>query len=109
VGKQNILIILLKRKIVEIILKQQDNRGYAMARDAGQQAGLMTYTVASPELIIIDHTEVKPAYGGKDVGKQLFYKITNMAREKGVKIIPLCPFATAMFKRFDDVHDLLKS
>jgi uncharacterized protein len=94
---------------MEIVLKQQDSKGFALASDAGQQAGMMTYSIASPELIIINHTEVEPAYGGKDVGKQLLYKIVNMAREKDLKIIPLCPFAAAMFKRLNDIQDVLQS
>ena len=69
---------------------------------------MMTYSIAGPELIIIDHTDVEPAFNGKGVGKDMLYKIVEMAREKNVKIIPLCPFASAMFKKLEDIRDVLK-
>lgn len=93
---------------MEILLKEHEAKGYAMARENEKKAGAMTYSVAGEELIIIDHTEVEPEYNGRDVGKQMLYKIVEMAREKNIKIIPLCPFAAAMFKRTDDIKDVLK-
>jgi len=93
---------------VEIQLKELDAKGYAMARENKVRAGMMTYSIAGPELIIIDHTDVEPAFNGKGVGKEMLYKIVEMAREKNVKIIPLCPFASAMFKKLEDIRDVLK-
>ena len=65
-------------------------------------------TIPSSAFIIIDHTEVDAAFEGRGVGKQLLYKVVEMAREKKVKILPLCPFASAMFKKLDDIQDVLK-
>jgi len=96
------------KKIMEIQLKERDTKGVAMAVENDRQAGTMTYSIAGPELIIIDHTEVDPAFKGRGIGKQLLYKIVEMAREKNIKIIPLCPFAGAMFKKIEDIKDVLK-
>lgn len=93
---------------MEILLKERDSKGFAMARENDSRAGMMTYSIAGPELIIIDHTEVEPGFNGKGVGKQMLYKIVEMAREKNIKIIPLCPFAAKMFKKLDDIKDVLK-
>ncbi|MBE8713012.1 GNAT family N-acetyltransferase [Sphingobacterium hungaricum] len=93
---------------MEITVKQSDGKGFAMAREDGKRAGIMTYSVAGDELIIIDHTEVEPEFNGKGVGKELLYKIVEMAREKNIKIIPLCPYAAAMFKKTEDIRDVLK-
>ncbi|WP_432710653.1 GNAT family N-acetyltransferase, partial [Pedobacter sp.] len=60
------------------------------------------------DTIIIDHTEVEPEYNGKGVGKQMLFKIVEMARDKNIKIIPLCPFAANMFKKIDVIKDVLK-
>ncbi len=92
---------------MEILLKEMEQKGAAIARDGEKQAGEMTYSIAGPKLIIIDHTEVSPEYAGKNVGKQLLYKIVEMAREKDIKIIPLCPFAASMFKKSEDIRDVL--
>ena len=93
---------------MEILLKERDSKGFAMAREDDKRAGMMTYSIAGPELIIIDHTEVEPEFNGKGVGKQMLYKIVEMAREKSIKIIPLCPFAAKMFQKLDDIKDVLK-
>lgn len=93
---------------MEIELKELDAKGHAMARKNKVKAGMMTYSIAGPELIIIDHTDVEPAFNGKGVGKQMLYKIVEMARQKKIKIIPLCPFASAMFRKFEDIRDVLK-
>ncbi len=92
-----------------IEIKEQDSKGAATAIENEQQAGEMTYSIASNDFIIIDHTEVNPEFKGKGVGKQLLYTIVEMAREKNLKILPLCPFVSAMFKKFDDLKDVLKS
>jgi hypothetical protein len=93
---------------MEITIKEIENKGYAMAREEGKRAGMMTYSRAGENHIIIDHTEVNPDFKGKSVGKQMLYKIVEMAREKDMKITPLCPFANAMFKKLTDIQDVLK-
>ncbi len=93
---------------MEITIKEKDNKGFAMAREDGKKAGVMTYSVAGTDHIIIDHTEVEPEFKGKSVGKQMLYKIVDMAREKDIKITPLCPFANAMFKKLSDIQDVLQ-
>lgn len=94
---------------MEILVKELDSKGFAMARDQSKRVGMMTFSIAGEELIIIDHTEVDPAYNGKGIGKQMLYGIVKMARDKNIKIIPLCPYASAMFKKIEDIQDVLKS
>jgi len=68
----------------------------------------MTYSIPSSDFIIIDHTEVDAAFKGQGIGKQLLYKIVEMAREKNIKILPLCPYANAQFKKIKEIQDVLK-
>ena len=93
---------------MDILIKQEDTKGYAIAMENDQKAGMMTFSITGPNLIIIDHTEVEPAFQGKMVGKQMLYKVVEMARNKETKIIPLCPFAAAMFKKISEIRDVLK-
>ncbi|MFC5195372.1 GNAT family N-acetyltransferase [Bizionia hallyeonensis] len=93
---------------MELIIKEQENKGFAMARENNKRAGLMTYSIAGEQHIIIDHTEVDPEFQGKNIGKQLLYKIVEMAREKNIKITPLCPYTNAQFKKLADIQDVLK-
>lgn len=93
---------------MEISIKERDNKGFALATEDDKRAGTMTYSTAGSNHIIIDHTEVNPEFKGKSVGKLLLYKIVEMAREKSIKITPLCPFANSMFKKLTDIQDVLK-
>jgi predicted GNAT family acetyltransferase len=92
-----------------ILLKEEGSKGSATAQDNEKGIGTMTFSIAGKELIIIDSTYVDPEYKGKGLGKKMLYKIVEMARHKKIKIIPLCPFASAMFRQSDDIRDVLKS
>jgi len=94
---------------MNIQIKEQNDKGFAIAEIEGQQAGLMSYNIPNDSFIIIDHTEVEEPYKGKGVGKGLLDNIVKMARNRNLQIFPLCPFANAMFKKFDDIKDVLKS
>lgn len=93
---------------MEVKLIENETKGYAIAKENEKEAGRMTFSIPSSNFIIIDHTEVDPAFKGRGVGKQLLYKIVEMAREKDIKILPLCPYANAMFQKLEDIQDVLK-
>jgi uncharacterized protein len=67
----------------------------------------MTYSVAGAGLIIIDHTEVPASLNGKGVGVALVARAVEDARSQGKKIIPLCPYANAQFRRHAEWQDVL--
>ena len=82
-------------------------KGLYLAIEDGVKAGQMSYTWTDESKFIIDHTEVDPAFGGKGIGKKLVMEAVNMAREKKVKILPLCPFAAAVFDKVKELQDVL--
>ncbi len=67
----------------------------------------MTFSRTGEHLIIIDHTEVPDAVRGRGVGQALVARAVADAREGGVKIFPLCPFAAAQFRRHSEYQDVL--
>ncbi|GMB83497.1 GNAT family N-acetyltransferase [Shinella zoogloeoides] len=69
--------------------------------------GEMTYSRASPQLVIIDHTGVPDALRGKGVGQALAAHAVEEARKGGWKIMPLCPFFRAQAMRHKDWHDVV--
>ena len=69
----------------------------------------MTWSRASPQLIIIDHTAVHDALRGRGVGQVLVTRAVEDARREGFRIFPLCPFAKAQFQRHPEWHDVLSS
>ena len=95
---------------MDLKIEQEDNgnKGRFYIRAEGKQLAEMTYVYAGPEKIIIDHTEVGEELKGKGAGKQLVDASANFAREKGIKILPLCPFAKAtMMKNRETYADVL--
>jgi predicted GNAT family acetyltransferase len=66
----------------------------------------MTYSRASAQLIIVDHTDVPEAFKGKGVGAALAKTAIETARKEGFKIMPLCPFLRAQFERRPEWSDV---
>lgn len=83
------------------------NKGYFKAIDTNTEAGLMTYSWAGTDKIIIDHTEVNPDFKGQNVGKNMVLEAVAFARKSNIKILPLCPFAKSVFDKNPDLHDVL--
>ncbi|TCD28728.1 N-acetyltransferase [Pedobacter psychrodurus] len=67
----------------------------------------MTYLWSGTQKIIVDHTFVSPSLQGKGIGKQLFDQMIGFAREKKIKVLPLCPFARAQFDKDPQLNDVL--
>lgn len=82
-------------------IKNTDNgiKGSFYLEIEGVRKAAMTYSHAGTEKIIIDHTEVDDSLKGKGVGYKLVEAAVEYSRENNLKIIPLCPFAAAVFKK----------
>lgn len=92
---------------MEIQQFDDGRKGHFKAVEGDVQAGLMTYVWAGENKFIIDHTEGNPDFKG--VGIKLLEKAVAYAREKNLKIVPLCPFANKMFSRHEEMRDVLAS
>lgn len=93
--------------MIEIKHKEEGTKGFFNAYVNGNKAGKLSYTTAGNDKIIIDHTEVDIIYKGQNIGKQLVMNAVNFARNRRLKIIPLCPFAKAVFDKTESIQDLL--
>ena len=80
-------------------------RGRYVLRRDGAEAEL-TYSIASPSLIIADHTGVPDAFRGTGAGRALVERLVSDARAEGARIVSLCPFLNAMRKRHPDWADV---
>lgn len=91
----------------DVQLELNGSKGYFYISVDGKQVGKMTFVFAGPDKIIIDHTEVNSEYNGKGFGKKMVAKAVDFAREKNIKIIPLCPFAKKVFDQTPEFRDVL--
>lgn len=80
-------------------------KGHFKAVEGDKEAGIMTFTYTDDNVITIEHTVGNPEFKG--VGLKLLDRAVAYAREKGLKIIPQCPFAQKMFDRKPEIHDVL--
>ena len=79
---------------------------YVLARD-GHEAEI-TFSVASPQTIIADHTGVPEALRGSGAGRDLVLHMVEDARANGFKIVPLCPFVNAERRKHPEWADVFQ-
>jgi predicted GNAT family acetyltransferase len=92
-----------------IQLEETGSKGRYFLRGPDGAEAEMTFSKAGEHMFIIDHTEVPEAFRGQGAGLRLVARAVEDARAAGKKIIPLCPFANAQFKRHAEWADVLKS
>lgn len=91
----------------EVQLTINDKKGFFYIEIDGKREAFMTFIFAGEDNFIIEHTEVNPSNEGKGLGKKLVRKAVEYAREKDIKIIPLCPFAKKVFDKTPEFRDVL--
>ena len=60
-----------------------------------------------PGQIILPHTVVPPAFKGKGVASALARHAFGYARERGLTVIPTCPFMSAWVKKHPEAQDVV--
>lgn len=90
-----------------IQMEEVGNKGSFYVEKDGNRIAEMTFSKAGENMIIIDHTEVSDSLRGTGTGKAMVLEAVKWAREKNIKIMPLCPFANSVFKRNPDIRDVL--
>jgi predicted GNAT family acetyltransferase len=73
----------------------------------GKRLAEMTYSIAGASAII-DHTSVDDALRGTGAGKRLVGAAVAWARQEGIKILPLCPFARSVFEKTPEFADVFR-
>lgn len=92
---------------MQIQLQQSGTKGAFYVEENGIRLAEMTFSRAGDSLIIIDHTEVSDTLRGTGAGKKLVAEAVAYARLNNLKILPLCPFANAVFKKNPEYNDVL--
>ena len=90
--------------------KEAGNHGKFFIEKDCKELAEITYTLSENNVLTIDHTEVGDELRGQKVGYVLVQHVVDHAREKNLKIIPMCPFAYAVFKKkAAEYKDVLKA
>lgn len=98
----------MSEQLPEIELEESGSKGRYVLRGPDGAEAELTFTRVGDKQLIIDHTGVPDAFRGQGAGLRLVSRALEDARTSGRKIIPLCPFAAAQFRRHPEWADVLK-
>jgi len=71
--------------------------------DEDGKVGEMIFDLSDRNLTVY-HTEVDPEREGRGYAKLLLDAMVSYVRENKLKVIPLCPYVHAQFKRREDLY-----
>ena len=78
-------------------------RGKFFIEENGEQLGEMEIAITKNNLIAY-HTEVLPKAEGKGLAKAMLEHMVEYARTNHLKVIALCPYVNAQFRRHKDLY-----
>ena len=88
----------------EVVDRPEKHRFEVLAD--GEVAGYADYQL-SPGRILFTHTEIDEAYEGKGLGSVLVRHVLDDARERGLAVLPMCPFVRGWIGKHGDYLDLV--
>ena len=91
----------------EPLLVRDNPERHRFEIDLGDGTFAIAEYTLRPGKILFTHTEVPEAHGGKGFGTTLIRFALDAARERGLKVIPICPFFAAYMQKHGEVQDLL--
>jgi predicted GNAT family acetyltransferase len=82
-----------------------DESRYEVLLD-GALAGIILYR-ERPGVVTLVHTEVRAEFEGRGLGARLVAFALGDIRERGLRLVPLCPFVSAYLERHPEDADLV--
>jgi len=86
--------------------ERETGRGrYVIYLPDGSEAE-MTYVRRGDDVVVADHTFVPPEFRGQGIAEILMNEAIADARASGHRIVPLCSYVAAQFRRHPEWADL---
>lgn len=92
---------------MEIKLSESENKGRFFIEEEGKMLAQITWVKETEDHIILDHTFVDDSLRGQGIARQLFDKVIELARDRDIKIQPVCSYAQKMFEQNPEIADLM--
>lgn len=80
---------------------------FYISGEEGELAAQLVYAVTDDGRMILEHTEVSDELKGQNIGYELVHAAVEHARQYEMKVVPVCPFAKAVFDKKPDFEDVL--
>lgn len=84
----------------------EEDKRFVVQNPLGEEAVEITYIKSGRDKLIITHTGVEDDYRGKGLAAKLVYQVVEKAKNEGLKIVPLCPFAKEEFARNPEYQEV---
>ena len=92
---------------MEIKHRENTHKGSFYIEENDVLLAEITYSFAGSDKLILDHTIVGKELKGMGIGNMLVEAAVSYSRDKGIKIVPLCPFAKTVFEKNPSYKDVL--
>jgi predicted GNAT family acetyltransferase len=73
----------------------------------GELAGFTMFTLDG-DVAIMPHTEIDPHYKGHGLATTLIGSALDDLRERGMTVVPRCPFVRDFIEKHPEYHDIVK-
>ncbi|MGB7979838.1 MAG: GNAT family N-acetyltransferase [Candidatus Nanopelagicales bacterium] len=87
------------------VVQRPETDRYEILTD-GQVAGFVTYHEAD-DVVVLDHTEVQPAFEGEGLAGDLARGTFEDLRARGVRVQPLCSYMASWVGKHPEYADLV--
>lgn len=104
------IIFSFKKNHPAMHIQHRISGNHGMFYIPGEEAGLLAeliYATTEDGRMILEHTEVDEELRGQNIGFEMVNAAVEHARQYDMKIVPVCPFAKAVFDRKPDFGDVL--
>jgi predicted GNAT family acetyltransferase len=91
---------------MDIQHKEDQQSGQFFIEQEGKRVALLVYDKADDNRLVIEHTEVDKSLRGQKIGYELVHSTIQYARNNGLKVLPICPFARKIMERNADWSDV---
>ncbi|WP_433812327.1 GNAT family N-acetyltransferase [Flavobacterium johnsoniae] len=88
---------------IKLELNEKNHGSFNLYVD-DKKLGEMTVSI-KPGLLTVYHTGVEPEGEGKGYAKKLLEEMVYYVRANNLKVLPLCPYVHAQFKRHPDEYE----
>jgi hypothetical protein len=83
-----------------------NERTHRFEVELGAQTAFLSYRHVGGSLTL-DHTEVPPELEGCGIASKLTRTALEYARERGLQVVPICPYVSKYLKKHSEYLDLL--
>lgn len=92
---------------MEIQQQEDSGRWSFYIQQDDEKIAQIFYTIDKDQKVVIHHTEVAMSERNKGLGKKLVAKVVEFARERKIKVLPICQFAKSVFQQTSSFKDVL--